>query len=248
MKINDEMLSAFLDAELAPDQMERVRVALETDDELVMRMAELSQVDQWVVEHAQQIDQVQVPLKLVSLAQQIDAKHQAQQAVTDPKVVHISTWKKVTSQITIPYSLAAGVALVVTVGLLSFPQQPNQSDFSNEVATVLDNSLSGNKAYLGEGKAVTAQLSFTNQQGNFCRQYQVIGRNESSTQIACKQNNAWQLEGQSAKQGVQNSGDYQTASSNKKLDEMIDQMISGAPLDRAQEQQAIQQDWQSTNQ
>ena len=56
MNISDDMLSGFLDAELPLEDMEQVRLALETDDNLVMRMAELAQVDQWVLKHAQQID------------------------------------------------------------------------------------------------------------------------------------------------------------------------------------------------
>ncbi|WP_339721964.1 hypothetical protein [uncultured Paraglaciecola sp.] len=247
MKITDQMLSAFLDAELAPEEMEKVRLALETDDDLVMRMAELSQVDQWVVEHAQQIDHTPVPAKIVALAQQIDAKHANTDIPTDNKVVQISKWQKVTSQISGPYSMAAGVALVVTVGMLSFSQQSNQTGLSQEVAAVLDNTLSGDTSYLAEGEAITAQLSFTNLQGQFCRQFQMVSNQGSSAQIACKHSAGWQVAVQSAVQGTQNSGDYQTASSNKQLDQMIDKMISGAPLDRAQEQQAIQLDWQSEN-
>ena len=49
MKISDEMLSAFLDAELSEEDMEAVRCALETDDDLVMRLAELAQVDHAVL-------------------------------------------------------------------------------------------------------------------------------------------------------------------------------------------------------
>ena len=45
MNISDAMLSGFLDAELPLEEMEQVRLTLETDDDLVMRMAELVQVD-----------------------------------------------------------------------------------------------------------------------------------------------------------------------------------------------------------
>jgi len=41
-----------------------------------------------------------------------------------------------------------------------------------------------------------------------------------------------------------NGAQYQTASNNSELDAVIDSMISGAPLDRAQEQQAISAKWQ----
>lgn len=247
MKINDDMLSAFLDAELAAEDMERVRLALETDDNLVMRMAELSQVDQWVVEHAKQIDHTPVPLKIVSLAQQIDAKHGNTATPPDTNVIQISRWQKVTEKMSVPYSMAAGVVLVVTVGLLSVSQPSNQTGLSTGVAAVLDNSLSGDTHYLAEGEAVTAQLSFTNLEGQFCRQYKMVNNQMSTAQIACKQSDGWQIAVQSTDTGAQNTNDYQTASSNKQFDQMIDKMINGAPLDRVQEQQAIQLDWQSEN-
>ena len=47
-----------------------------------------------------------------------------------------------------------------------------------------------------------------------------------------------------ATQQSNNGAQYQTASNNSELDAVIDSMISGAPLDRAQEQQAISAKWQ----
>ncbi len=87
MEITDEKLSAFLDAELTPSDMEKIREAIELDDDLVMRLAELSQVDQWVVENAEIMDATPVPDKLIELAQQID------KGQTLTNVVHMSKWK-----------------------------------------------------------------------------------------------------------------------------------------------------------
>jgi hypothetical protein len=96
-----------LDAELAPQDMELVRVALETDDDLVMRMSELSQVDQWVLEHAQQIDHTEVPQKLVSLAQQLDVKRSSNKTAPVNNVVHISAREKWTADIKNPYAMVS---------------------------------------------------------------------------------------------------------------------------------------------
>ncbi|MGS2719699.1 hypothetical protein [Paraglaciecola aestuariivivens] len=245
MSITDEMLTGFLDAELSQADMEKVRIALETDDELVMRMAELSEVDQWVVEHAKQIDHSPVPEILVSLAKQIDAKQQKYPEQTN-NVVQMSAWKKWTADFKVPHALAAGVAIVASFILLDTQQIKQQSGFSSEVAKVLDTSLSGQAYDLQSGQTVTAQLSFANQQGQFCRQY-LIQDVHSSTQIACKGATGWELKAQSDEPNVANATEYQTASSKHKLDQMIDKMIAGAPFDRQQEQSAIQTDWQNNN-
>lgn len=248
MNISDDMLSGFLDAELPPQVMEQVRVALETDDDLVMRMAELSQVDQWVLEHAQQIDDTKVPQTLVTLAQQLDEIAISSKTAQINNVLQISAWKKWAADIKTPYAMAAGVALVASVAMLNLSQQANNADLSHDIAAVLDTELSGETAYLSDGRAVKAQLSFANIQGQLCRQYQVANSSQRSTNIACKQTSGWQLEAQYNELQVAIKDDYQTASNIQKLDADIDEMISGTAMDRDQEQQAINNKWQFENQ
>ena len=72
MNINDETLSAFLDSELSEHEMEQVRKALETDDELVMRLAELSEVDMLVKEHATSIDDAPLSDSLAKTVAKLD--------------------------------------------------------------------------------------------------------------------------------------------------------------------------------
>jgi hypothetical protein len=248
MNISNDMLSSFLDAELPPEDMEQVRLALETHDDLVMRMAELAQVDQWVLEHSQQIDHTEVPQKLVALAQQIDVKRNRNNTAPVNNVVQISAWKKWTANIKTSYAMAAGVALVASVAMLNLSQQATDLGFSNDIAAVLNTELSGESAYLSDGSVVKAQLSFANQQGQLCRQYQVTSIDNLATKIACKQSSGWQLEAQFSEQGEVITGDYQTASSRQQLEAVIDGMINGNALDRNQEQQAINHQWQFDNQ
>ena len=246
MNISDDMLSGFLDAELPLGDMEKVRLALETDDNLVMRMAELAQVDQWVLEHAQQIDQTEVSQKIVILAQQLDGMVNTNKPVNN--VVHMSGWKKWTADIKVPYAMAAGIALLASITLLNLSQQALNPNFSNNIAAVLDTELSGETTYLADGITIKVQLSFANQQKRLCRQYQVTQIGRRSIHIACKQISGWQLEAQHAVQGATTTGDYQTAASNQQLEAVIDAMISGSAFNREQEQQAINYKWQFENQ
>jgi hypothetical protein len=248
MNISDDMLSGFLDAELPLEDMEQVRLALETDDNLVMRMAELAQVDQWVLEHAQQIDHTEVPQKIIVLAQQLDGMVNSNKTLAVSNVLHISVWKKWTADIKTPYAMAAGVALVASIFMLNLSQQATNPNFSTDIAAVLDTELSGETTHLTDGRTVKAQLSFANRKGQLCRQYQVAKSDRRSTNIACKQTSGWRLQAQYAEQGETITGDYQTASSSQQLEVVIDEMISGTALDRNQEQQAINNKWQFNNQ
>jgi hypothetical protein len=236
MNITDEQLSAFLDAELSPNDMEAIRQALEVDDDLVMRLAELSQVDQWVVENAQQIDLIPVPIKLTQLAQQID------KGQSPNNVVQLSRWKLAKKRINTPISLAASVVLAVTVGIATITYQGEQT-ISNEIVSILDSSISGEISFAADNTRVKAQLSFANQDGNLCRQYLLIKDQANSTNIACKENNNWHLRA-SIQTNDLNIQSYRTASKDQNLEQVIDGMIAGAPLNREQEQSAILKQWQ----
>lgn len=237
MNITDEKLSAFLDTELSPNDMEAIREALEVDDDLVMRLAELSQVDQWVVENAQQIDSTPVPIKLTQLAQQIDT------GKSPNNVVQLSNWKLAKAKINTPMSLAASVVLAVTVGIATMTYQGERT-ISNEIVNILDSSISGETSLTAGNAQVTAQLSFANQDGNLCRQYLLIKDQANLTNIACKENNNWHLHA-SIQTNDLNTQSYQTASKDQNLEQVIDGMIAGAPLNREQEQSAILKQWQS---
>lgn len=248
MNITDEMLSAFLDAELPAEEMEQVRVALELDDSLVMRMADLSQVDQWVIDNAKQMDNIDVPQKLLFLAQQIDSGTNNNAAQTTNNVVPLTAAKKSGSEgFKLPYSLAAGVAIVAVVGMLTFSSTTPDSLVNPNIAAVLDSTLSGEVKQTSDGTSIKSQLSFVNQSGEMCRQYQLANNHTSSINIACKQVDGWHKKAHSGEQAGAISQDYQTASNQQNLDNVIDQMIVGAPLDRAQEQQAIDENWQVQN-
>jgi hypothetical protein len=239
MNITDEKLSAFLDAELSTNDMEAIREALEVDDDLVMRLAELSQVDQWVVENAQQIDLMPVPMRLTRLAQQIDKGQSLN------NVVQLSNWKLTKIKINTPMSLAASVVLAVTVGIATMTYQ-GEHTISNEIVSILDSSISGETSFAADNTRVKAQLSFANQDGNLCRQYLLIKDQTNSTNIACKENKNWHLHAYIQTNNL-NTQSYQTANRDQNLEQVIDGMIAGAPLNREQEQSAILKQWQLNN-
>jgi hypothetical protein len=114
----------------------------------------------------------------------------------------------------------------------------------NEIVKILDSSISGETSLTADNTRVKAQLSFANQDGDLCRQYLMIKEQANSTNIACKENNNWRVHA-SIQTNDLNTQSYQTASNQQDLEQVIDGMIAGAPLNREQEQSAILQQWQS---
>ena len=85
-----------------------------------------------------------------------------------------------------------------------------------------------------------------NKQSQLCRQAQIQGEDELNIMIACKnEQGIWQLHASKLMTAGRNKSEYQTASANKVLDEEIDLLMVSTPLNREQEQQAINHGWQS---
>ena len=243
MNINDETLSAFLDSELSEHEMEQVRKALETDDELVMRLAELSEVDMRVKEHATSIEDAPLSDSLAKTVAKLDTA--TTKNTLNSNVVTLTPWQRVKQSANKSLAIAASVAVVFGIAMTSY-LQPNESQnlVASNIAAALNTQLSSGEYKQSDGSVFSAQLSFNNQQGELCRQYALSSNNTTQTSIACKAQSGWQIKAQTAAQQSDNGAQYQTASNNSELDAVIDSMISGAPLDRAQEQQAISAKWQ----
>jgi len=246
MKITDEQLSAFLDNELDEQQMSRVRDAIAQDDTLCDRLAALSMVDHVVKTAAEQATNSPVPAHLEALC---DAEQESNVASFVRCKTQNADQKTVAQGSNVRWlrgmAMAASVALV---GLLGWQQlMDGQSSGNSEwqqVAAVLDSQTSG-QAYQAGVQTVMPQLSFLNKDGALCRQFTVTGTERYDAMIACKLEGSWQQRAAVAlDKPVGQLGEYQTAASVTELDNVLDEIMQGAPLNREQEQNAIQTNWQ----
>lgn len=237
MKINDEMLSGFLDAELDDEKMNAVREAMAEDDTLVERLAVLANVDHVVRSAAEKATDKPLPGAITDM---LDSRHGNR---TPDNVVFIGLWKKAKQSISVPVSLAAGVAVMVGLSVFNLQSGPSEASW-NEVASVMDKQLTGETVTTDEGVFITPQLSFQNHDGAYCRQVEVQHEAELNQLIGCKNSNGdWSQVAKITLQQTNLNYDYQTASGNNALDDILDDMIATPPLNRSQEQQAIDNHW-----
>ena len=230
--IDDQTLSAFLDNELSAQEMERVRSAIAQNEDLAMRLAELSEVDLLVKQHAEQIDAMPLSKSLEkTLGKQ-----------TNDTVVSLSKWQKIKQASRKQLAVAAGIAVLFTVGVASLTQQ-QQLNIEQPIANALEQQLSGDKTNIDSARSLTAQLSFINSTGDFCRQYTLYQQQTQQSHIACKEHGTWQLK-VSTEQKPYDRQTYSLASNTSALDTFIDNTIKGQPLDRTLEQQARENKWQ----
>ncbi len=244
MTISDEQLSAFLDAELPEHEMEKIRQHISEDESLANRLAELALVDSQVANHYAQIDQRPMPTAITELLNE-------EKTTTDrsAKVIAFPLWKRLQNQLQEHAAMAASVALVIGFGAAQLlPSQNTNNDTNhkwNAIAQVLDQTPSGSEQQLDDGSQIKPRLSFINQEGNICRQFQVIENKRSAENIACNVDNQWQLSMSVYTQESIQANEYQTASGGSVLDAALDEMMQSNAFDAEQEAAAIKNNWKS---
>ncbi|WP_076419870.1 hypothetical protein [Colwellia sp. UCD-KL20] len=256
---SDETLSAFLDAELPEQQMEQIRAALLEDDNLANRLADLAMVDEVIANKYDQINQQPLPAAInellaaipedsapvesIKAAEQYTDKAQAVNKAnhTNNESNVVSLWQRTKKSTNKPFAIAASVAVAAGLFATVFTQS-NTGNSWQEVVQILEQQTSGNEQVLANGQTIKTQLTFTNQQGDFCRQYDINNEQDIEHNIACRVNQQWELNLTVIEQ-KNTTQNYQTATSTSLLREQIDSMAVGDFLDKKQEQQMINNRW-----
>ncbi|PKM17179.1 MAG: hypothetical protein CVV11_20660 [Gammaproteobacteria bacterium HGW-Gammaproteobacteria-15] len=240
MMLSDEMLSAFLDAQLSPAEMDAVRQQLLDDEQLTERLADLAMVDSLVQQHYTQIDERPMPEAILQLLHQDVPK--LAETPGNAKVIPFPLWRRAQQQLQRHAAAVACIALFAGYGAsqLSGPAQPALAGLTKDVVQLLDSAASGQGYQLAQ-QQLTPRLSFINQQGDFCRQYSLQSQAELSENIACRRNGRWRQHASVNLElsGVVNEGQYQTASGGSIVDNILDNMMAGPALTATAEQQYL---------
>lgn len=239
MNITDEMLSAFLDAQLSPAEMDTVRQQLADDEQLTERLADLAMVDSLVQQRYAQIDQRPMPEAILQLLDDADAPTPAE-TTGNAKVIPFPLWRRAQQQLQRHAAAVACIALFAGYGAsqLSGPAQSALASLDNDVVQLLNSATSGQGYQLAD-QQLTPRLSFINQQGDFCRQYSLHSQAELSENIACRRNGQWRQHASLSLPNQVDAGLYQTASGGGMLDSILDTMMAGPALSTAAEQQYL---------
>lgn len=240
MNITDEQLSAFLDAELPETEMELIREQLIEDENLSNRLAELAIVDELVVKAYSTIDAQALPLSITQLLSKETLAEETRQPETlqNAKIIEFPLWKKIRSNFVQYTSIAASVVLVIGFGVM---QMNTSTDWQN-IAQVLETQASGVEKIIDDTR-IKPRLTFTDKNGHYCRQFDLNNTEAASANIACRQNNEWQLIASIKLDKTQETSSYQTATGDSALNEWIDEMAVGDYFDAQAEAAVINKHW-----
>jgi len=239
--LTDETLSAFLDAELPEAEMERVRQRLCEDETLSDRLAELAGVDQLLAVTYSSIDERPLPEAVTAMLVEESPPQPAQ-------VIPFPLWRRAQEQLQRHAGIAAAVTLAIGLGAgWLLPGQPQGTDNAwQAVAASLERAPSGKTLELADGRQLTPRLTFVSQQGDYCRQYQVVSGAQGSENIACRSGDGgWQLTASVQLEAVQEPGTYRTASGGSLLDSALDAMVA-RDIDPQDEAKIIADEWNKT--
>lgn len=234
MKITDETLSAFLDAELPEPEMEAVREQLQADPALSDRLAQLATVDDKLSGHYSTIDDEPLPESITGLLEG---------TAPDSNVVSFPWWRRVRQGARRHTGMAVAASLVMALGMFQF-FSGGQDEQWQVVATALENAPSGTTLELDDGRTLTARLTFENQQGDYCRQFNLQGGGSASENIACRSGESWNLAAEKEVTPAAETEGYRTASGGSVLDDELDQMMAGEAISPEEERRLIGSGWQ----
>lgn len=248
MKITDEMLSAFIDGELAQEEAERLREAIEEDENLAARLDRIRVPDAFIAAAYGAIDKDQIPKRILALLEDRPAntKPEGGRVVAFPGARILRAPRQWAAP------MAASVALAIGVGVgLQLAPAPRSSvmltglvDAQSALHQALAATPSGRTVSLGGGDTLTPVLSFQAKDGRYCREFSVSSPAHPQRAVACAQDGLWRIEVAIAHAPASGAG-YATASSGfaAQFDAIIDGAMAGEALDGEAELEMIAQDW-----
>lgn len=243
MTISDETLNAFIDGELSALEMSIVRDAITKDEAVAERTDELAALNSQLHASASSIDAIPLSASLEALRNKLAAGADTEQvSKQSDNVVTFPWWRKAQAVITMPTAIAASVAAIFGF-FMNFDNtaQPGALPDWTAINDALSQQRSGEVITTKSGATFEARLTFLNHQGEYCRQFYVKPMNASALQsIACRVGGDWNLR---AAMPTGDQASYQTASSNRALDDVLDTMIKGDLVSPEQEQSVIENRW-----
>jgi anti-sigma factor RsiW len=247
----DEMLMRFADGELDADEMAVIEKAMETDDDLVARVAMFIETKAEAQAALRPLLEEPVPEALKAAVEGMVAAKRAETAKVETAPATVVPFEARTQarpaarRWTLP--LAASIAAVVG-GLAGYwaageggPQPGGLS-----VAGVVDSTIGGALGSVAAGEEVTlaagdrfrAIATFRDDADNVCREFELDSAGRSTVvAVACNTAGEWRISFAVSAPG--DAGGYAPASSTEALDAYLSAIEAGEPLSAEEEAAAL---------
>ena len=254
--LTNEMLSAYIDGELAPEEMERVRDAIAADELLAARLRQLRRVDRLLTEFSNTIDAEPLPPAVLALLTPPRADAHAPEK-GEPGVAMMPVARRPLHRGAGALALAASAVLALAIVFQLDSRDGREAGFEEIVRTgaiapssALHHALEGARSdepYAANGNDVeiTPVLSFMSTRQEYCREFRVDAGIRAARGLACRRNERWETLRVVAAEVRGSDAHYATATAetDEDFDNFVDGLVADAPLDAKAETRALQSGW-----
>jgi hypothetical protein len=241
--ISDEMLMAFADGELAPQEQGEIEVALAEDEALAERLAVFMDTRHTLAATMKPLIDEPVPAALtaaIATARQTQAATpQAAETVVPlrPRPSSSPAARSPGSAIASPWGMALAASFVgVVVGLGGFLLGQSTGVAPDGANLALNEALeslpSGGDRALSEAESLHMIASFRDAEGHLCREYERKAADAVTTAVACHGPAGWQTRFALTNPVAEG---YVPASTTDTLDAFLSGIGAGAPLSPEEE-------------
>ncbi len=250
---SDETLMAFADGELDAEITARIEAAMETDNNLMARVALFMETRAAAQDALRPMLDEPLPEALLAsvygMVEKADKDSHRPLGSTDDNVVSlkpISNTRKIS--LWVPASIAATI-LAVTTGIAGYfiGEAAHNSSTTGWVADLnedvvkskLETLVSGKPLVLEDNAGIlTVAATFLDKQGRLCREFEIANKDQTGyTAIACHEKTQWQLQFVMAKN--ETSQNYVPASGAETLDSYLSTIGAQPPLSTEAEMAAL---------
>ncbi|WP_104666641.1 anti-sigma factor family protein [Ensifer adhaerens] len=257
-EFSDEILMAFADGELDEETTRRVEAALETDDDVMARVAMFMETRAAASEALKPVLDEPVPDELVAKVRAMAAASGAARAADAPTAAgdNVVAFRRPADQPASPRGgpsrllMAMAASLLVVVGgaggyllrgggLADAGSVHVAGTVGPALSAILDQAASGEDVAVGEGKGTVRLVSaFELGSGQLCREYELTQPGEPGlVSVACRRANVWQTRLAVAR--PEGGDGYAPASSLETVDAFLTSIGAGQPLDADAEKKAL---------
>ena len=258
--ITNEMLSAYIDGELAPQEMQRVGEAIAADELLAARLRQFRRVDRLLTEFSSAIDAQPVPPAVLALLAPPCADADVPGS-SEPAAAVLPFARRALRRGAGALALAASLVLAVAIVLQFDARDGAPSGFDEivragavEASSPLHHALEdvrSDEAYAAAsatGVEITPVLSFVSTRHEYCREFRVDAGARAARGLACRRDDRWETLKVVAAEARGSDAHYATATAetDEDFENFVDGLVADAPLGADAEARALRNRWKAT--
>ncbi len=239
MTIDPEMIAAYADGELGPDQAAQVEAAMLADPVIAGQVEAHLALRETLRAHYAPLAEAPVPDRLMALLKPADT-------IVDFAAARQAKAEKTAAAPRMRWMMGGAIAASLALGLVLGTQLPDGGSIATQddrmvASGALDKALTTQLASAQDGKAVRILLSFKAKDGRYCRGFEGAG----AAGIACHNGTGWTIERMQASDfRPGSSSDYRQAESAAgTIMEAAQNMALDGALDPDSERAARDKNW-----